>query len=252
MKRILLICLLTSIVLVLYGQNQMDEQGQKTGHWKVEYPNGLTRYEAEFVAGIPVGELIRYHKNGAVSARIQFTPQTERSYARLFYESGKPLAEGWFDKQLKDSVWTYYSEFDGSVRLREPYLAGLLEGTVQRYYPGGKVSEEVQWKQQRKEGPWKQYYENGIRRLAGNYKNDKLHGSYELYYSNDHIKIKGNYLENSSEGNWRFYNEAGEEIYAMEYINGVPADQEKYHQWIQDTLKKYVVISEPGSPQQNK
>jgi antitoxin component YwqK of YwqJK toxin-antitoxin module len=250
MMRLLLICLLAPAVLALHGQNQVDEQGLKTGHWKVDYPNGKTRYEADFVEGKPVGEMIRYHKNGAVSARMQFTPLSERSYARMYYKSGKPAAEGWFDKQLKDSVWTYYSERDGSVRLREPYLTGKLEGTVQSYYPGGEVSEEVQWKQQVKEGPWKQYYENGIRRLEAQYKNDLLHGNYELYYSNEHIKMRGSYLENRSEGTWFFYNEEGKEIYAMEYLNGMPVDQEKYLEWIRDTLQNYGVVNEPGALEQ--
>ena len=66
---------------------------------------------------------------------------------QLYYESGKAAAEGIYVNQVKDSVWTYYSEFDGSVRIRETYREGKLEGMSKHYYPGGEISEEVHWKQ---------------------------------------------------------------------------------------------------------
>ncbi len=250
MFRALPICLLLFGVLALQGQNLEDREGRKTGHWKVDYPNGKTLYEADFVEGRPVGEIVRYYENGAVKARMIFEPGGGRSQTRLFYRSGKPAAEGWYVKQVKDSVWTYYSEFDGSVRIREPYLDGKLEGVVRSYYPSGEISEEVEWKQNAKDGSWNQYYKNGAPRLSGHFKNGLLQGSYEVYFSNSTIKIRGSYLKNKSHGTWRYYNETGEEIYALEYQNGAPSDREKYELWIQDSLKKYIVVTEPESLQQ--
>lgn len=250
MFRALPICLLLFGVLALQGQNLVDGEGRKTGRWKVEYPNGKTLYEADFVEGRPVGEMVRYYENGGVRVRMIFEPGGDRSQARLFYKSGKPAAKGWYVKQEKDSVWTYYSEFDGSVRIREPYLEGKLDGVARSYYATGEISEEVEWKQNVKEGHWIQYYKNGVPRLSGQYKNGLLHGSYEVYYSNRTIKIRGTYLKNKSHGTWRFYDETGKEIYALEYLNGVPADLEKYESWIQDTLKKYKVVTKPESLQQ--
>ena len=232
--------------LVLRGQNQVDEEGRKTGHWKELYPSGRTLYEADFVEGRPVGEMIRYYENGVVRARMLFDAEDSRSHARLYYESGKPAADGLYVNQVKDSVWTYYSEFDGSVRIREKYQEGKLEGMSQSYYPGGEISEEVQWKQNEKDGTWKQYYVNGIPRISGHYEKGQLQGSYELYFSDGNIKIKGSYLNNRSHGTWLFYDESGTELFQMEYVNGTPADWEKYNNWIQDTLKKYEVISEPA------
>jgi antitoxin component YwqK of YwqJK toxin-antitoxin module len=235
------------LALSLQGQNLLDDEGRKTGHWKVEYPNGKILYEADFLEGQPVGVMVRYHDNGVVKARMIFDPGGKKSQARLFFKSGKPAAEGLYVNQVKDSVWTYYSEYDGSVRIRESYLDGKLEGVTRRYYPSGEISEEVEWKQNVKDGPWKQYYENGAPRLSGTYKNGLLQGLYEVYFSNKAIKIRGTYVENKSHGTWSFYNEKGEEIYSLEYINGVPADMEKYESWIQDTLMKYENVSEPDS-----
>lgn len=250
MNRILIAYLLVFGGLALQAQNLVDEEGRKTGQWKVEYPNGRTLYEADFVEGRPVGEMVRYHENSAVRARMFFESGSLRSYVYLFYFSGKPAAEGWYVDQSKDSVWTYYSEFDGSVRIREPYLDGKLHGLSISYYPDGRISQEVEWKQDVKEGAWKQYYKNGVPRLSGHFKNGLLQGTYEVYYPDRTIKIKGNYLLNKSNGTWYFYNERGEEIYALEYVNGAPADREKYELWIQDTLKNYEVITQPESLQQ--
>ena len=231
--------------LVLQGQNQVDDMGRKTGQWKELYPSGKTLYEADFVEGRPVGEMIRYYENGAVKARMLFEATGNRSHARLYYENGKKAADGLYKNQVKDSVWTYYSEFDGSVRIREEYQEGKREGMSQSYYPGGEISEEVQWKQNLKDGFWKQYYVNGIPRLSGHYEKGKLQGSYELYFSDGNIKIKGSYLNNRSHGTWLFYDENGKEIFQLEYVNGTPADWDKYNIWIQDTLNKYIPISEP-------
>jgi len=250
MIRALAICFLLLGVLTLQGQNQLDEEGRKTGHWKLEYPNGRTLYEADFVEGRPVGEMLRYYENGGLRARMLFEAEGERSYVYLFYNSGLPTAEGWYVGQVKDSVWTYYSEFDGSVRIRELYVDGKLNGATRLYYPDGGISEELEWKGNVKDGAWKQYYKNGVPRLSGQYKNGLLQGSYEVFFSDSSIKIRGAYLDNRSHGTWRFYDESGKEVYALDYVNGIPADMEKYELWVQDSLKKYEPITEPQFNQQ--
>ena len=246
MLRAIFISTLLCTGLVLQGQNQLDEQGRKTGHWKVEYPGGGTQYEADFVEGRPVGEMLRYYENGALRARMLFDAESPRSFVYLFYEDAKPAAEGIYMDQLKDSVWTYYSEHDASVRLREAYVMGKLHGTTRSYYPDGQVSEEVEWKENIKDGPWKQYFTNGTIRLSGRYEKGLLQGTYEVYYPDGTIEIRGDYLDNRSHGMWRFYDESGEEVYALEYENGSPADMEKYEMWIQDSLlKKFEQSTEP-------
>lgn len=233
-----------------WSQNQVDELGRKTGPWKVDYPNGRTLYEATFSEGRPVGEMIRYYDNGAVRARMTFDGQQDQSYARMFYVGGKPAAEGWYVEKKKDSVWTYYSELDGTVRIREPYEQGKLNGKVFSYYSSGLVSEEVSWEKHRKQGEWKQFYENGALRLKSAYQEDQLKGSYMVFYADGTLKISGEYLDNKSNGMWSYYDESGEEVYSLEYLAGRPVDLEKYEQWISDSLSKYEAITEPESIQE--
>ncbi len=243
----LLLLIIMSGTLVLQGQNLLDEQGRKTGPWKVEYPNGKTLYEAEFQRGKPVGEMVRYYESGSVRARMMFESQEAKSFTRLFYKNGKQAAEGWHVNKAKDSVWTYFSEFDGTVRIREPYQNGILNGMVRSYYSNGIVSEEVSWKQNTKNGLWKQYYQNGSMRLKSWYENDLLNGSYEVFFADSTIKVRGNYLDNLKNETWSFYDETGSEAYTIEYLLGRAVDQEKYQQLMQDSLKRFEMIAEPES-----
>lgn len=238
MKQFLTIMLILGGSLPLLGQNLLDEEGRKTGPWKVDYPDGNTRYTTTFVNGHPSGEMIRYYPDGSVQAKMDFSPDGTKSYTRL-YQFEKIVAEGWYIQQAKDSVWTYYSAIDRTVRIRESYSQGKLDGPVRNYYPEGGVSEEVLWKEGSREGSWQQYYTDGNIRLCGNYKNNLLEGDYKIYHSNEEVKIKGTYLEGLAEGLWYFFDEEGREIYALEYSRGQPADMEKYEAWVSDTLEKY-------------
>lgn len=246
MRKTLLCCLLLLGGFALWGQNLLDEQGRKIGHWKVDHPNGKTLYEAEFVEGLPVGEMIRYYKSGPIQARMMFDASGERSYTRMFYPNRKLAAEGWFVKQQKDSVWTYYSSSDGSVRIREPYKNGKLQGMVRFYYTNGKVSQEIEWENHKKQGLWKQYYPSGSLRLSAHYRNDQLYDSYLVYYANGKPEVRGEFLDSQSHGIWSYFDESGEELISLEFLNGIPVDREKYNQWMQETLEKYM---EPLAPE---
>ncbi len=245
MKHLIILITMISGMLAVNAQNQLDEQGRKTGPWKVEYPNGKTLYEGSFIEGKPVGEMVRYYDTGRIRAKMYFDPQLDRSSAELFYKGGKKAAEGIYTGQEKDSVWTYYSEFDGTLRMRESYASGKLHGKAFRYYPSGEVSEEVNWNMNKRDGPWIQYFEGGGIRLKGNYQDNMLSGSYEVYFTDKVLMMKGSYVNDLSEGTWTYYNENEEEIYTLDYKNGFPVDQEKYMKIMQDTLLRYDSIETP-------
>jgi len=250
MRFLIITCILLASAQTVSAQNQLDEQGRKSGRWKVDHPNGRTLYEADFFEGRPVGEMIRYYENGVIRARMMFDSTGIRSYARMFFENGDEAAHGWYVNQRKDSVWTYFSPVDGSIRIREPYKDGQLHGIVRKYYSNGRVSEEVEWIEDQKQGSWKQYYPSGAPRLSAFYADDVLNGSYKVYFSNGKLEISGELLNGRSHGTWIYFDEKGEELMSMEFVHGIPVDREKYEQWISDTVAKYQVPREP-EPFQN-
>ena len=245
MKQLLILITIFAGLVSLNGQNQLDEQGRKTGPWKAEYPNGKTLYEGSFLEGKPVGLMIRYYDSGAVRAKMNFDAGGGRSYAELYYKGGKKAAEGIYVGQDKDSVWTYYSEFDGAVRMRETYAGGKLHGASFRFYPSGEVSEEVHWDMNSREGPWIQYFEGGGIRLKSAYQNNLLNGSYEVYFTDKVLLMSGTYVDDRSDGTWSYFDENGELLYTLEYKNGRPVDEEKYMRLMQDTLLNYDTIEAP-------
>lgn len=245
MKAIVILTILCSGLVNISAQNQLDEQGRKTGPWKVEYDNGKTLYEGEFREGKPVGLMLRYYDSGALRARMTFDPDGERSYAEMFYKNGKKAAEGRYIKQDKDSVWTYYSQHEENIRMREAYISGKLDGISYRYYPSGQVSEEVSWVGNSREGSWKQYFEDGSLRLHGLYQNNMLNGPYLVYYGNGKLMMEGKLVDDLSEGTWSYYTEEGELQYTLDYLKGRPLDTEKYIQLMQDTLVNYDSIKAP-------
>ena len=245
----ILVALLSVWNLSVSGQNQLDDRGRKTGPWKGTYPNGRTMYEGTFKEGKPVGEMVRYHTNGSVSARMNYEESGNRCYAIMFYKNRKKAAEGWFDGKQKDSVWIYYSEHDGSERLKEPYQQGKVHGNVKSLYPSGQVAEEVQWKEGAKEGPWYQYYPDGALRLSSGYSKDLMNGEYRVYYPDSTLKVSGIFQENLSHGLWTYFDEDGEEMYSFEFENGIPKDRDGYMKAMGDSTGVFEIGGEPeGAP----
>jgi len=250
MRRTIILLLAVMVTITIHGQNRLDEQGRKTGPWKGETSDGKVLYEGTFQEGKPVGLMVRYYESGAVQARMMFDPGGECSRAKLFYKNGKQAAEGLYVQKAKDSVWIYYSEFDGTVRIRETYSAGKLHGKTIRYYPSGDVSEEVTWDQDSREGPWNQYFEDGTVRLKGHYSNNMLNGPYEVYFGDGTLIMSGVYLNDESNGSWSYFDETGNLLYTLEYKNGKPVDQEKYLKLLQEHLLPLDTIPVPQPFQQ--
>lgn len=222
----------------LWAQNLLDEQGRKTGPWKVDYPNGKTQYRGEFREGRPVGLLTRYYPKGFVQARIHFRSEEVR-YVRLYNEGGKLAAEGLYQGRQKDSVWTYYSGRDTTlVLMRESYSMGSLNGPVMRYYDSGAISEQVNWQNNLRDGAWLQYYEDGKMRLQANYHQGLLNGPYKVWYRNEIPMMEGQMKNDLSEGRWKYFDEEGALQFTIDYVAGIPADRELYRQMMEEHMAR--------------
>lgn len=246
-KLLVLFCI---VPLTLSGQNLTDEQGYKTGPWKVNYPNGKLRYEATFDQGLPVGLMKRYNDKGELMAEMNFIPNTTRCYAK-HYGGGKLLkAKGLYINQKKDSVWTYYRS-NKTISLTESYKDGLLSGPVISYYPGGSISQEYIYLNGKKHGQWKQLFEDGKIMQRCNYTNDMLNGHYEAYYPEGQLEVEGGYIRNKLDGDWNYYTEEGELKQVLKYRMGEiqnPEDlQENYDKFIKHVEDNIGNIPDPDN-----
>lgn len=220
------------------AQNLTDKQGRKTGHWLVTWPNGNKQYEAEFAEGNPVGLMKRYDQEGRLTAEMLFAEKGRRCDAILYYPEGKKAAEGIFINKDKDSVWNYYAEDDGAIRIRESWKKGVMDGTVISYYPNGQISEITEWISGVKEGKWEQFFDNGEKKLSGTYVAGLRNGPYTAYFPDGKIELEGQYLNDLFHASWKYYDENGEVILTLEYDRGKILNKDELVGKDEELLKK--------------
>lgn len=239
MRITVVFCLLLMTFMPGYGQdlkkyhqamNQTDPQGRKQGPWKKLYSNGSPQYEGVFVNDRPVGLFRRYYEDGKVSALLEYRANSNRVYARIYYENETLAGEGVYVGEKKDSLWKYYSFYGGNLTQEESYMNGLKQGVSRKYYPSGTVSEITTWKDGRKDGTWERYYENGTPMLVSSYQYDRIDGPYVMYYPDGTMQLKGSFIKNLREGRWEYFDEQGKSQAVIQFENGNPLNAAELNQ----------------------
>lgn len=235
--KILISTFLLFITLSIHAQNITDNKGLKQGPWETKYPNGSMRYKGVFKDGKPVGEFKRFYESGSTRIVQQFY-KNDISYAKVFYENGTLAAEGKYIGEKKDSVWRYYSFYEKVLRMTETYKNGVLEGPTCRYHNNGKVSEELIYANNRKNGTWKQFSLDGKLSLQAIYVNNERVGIFTTYYPNGMIEINGRIEHGLAEGAWRYYDENGKEKSVINYSKGIADTQLELDKQQQEFMMK--------------
>ena len=232
--------------------NQFDRNHRKTGYWQSHYDNGRLRYKGYFEDDKPVGKMIKYYPGGLIQAIMIFEKKEDVSRVKLFSENGKIIAEGKYAGKLKDSVWNYYSSFDGKLTLRETFLNGRRNGPSSRFYSNGTPSEIKEWENDTEQGKWEQYYESGHLRLKCSYHQGNRNGSFQSFYPGGKLSISGEYKNGLMNGIWTYYQENGDKDYEAEYINGKMLPNEAYDKKTEEFSRKILEIvrdfPEPDHP----
>ena len=218
--------------------NKVDENGLKHGFWKKYYPNGNLFYSGFFKDDKPVGTLKRYYESGRLKAIMNFDSTGTYAETKLYYEDGKLAAEGYYYNSLKDSLWKYYSYYEGTIISDEIYKKGLKNGISHKYYPNGNITEKTEWKDNIKNGVWEQYYENNSLRLKGSYNRGKLSDDFIVYSPDGSIQIKGHYLEGKRHGKWIFYDDKDNVNFEVNFIYGKVEDEEALTRKQQEYFQK--------------
>lgn len=99
---------------------------------------------------------------------------------------------------------------------------GLKQGKYFKY-ENGRIKEEGQYKDSKKDGKWTYYVIEQNRCLLQkeeNYKDGQLHGEYKEFYLYGGIKIEAQYKEGKLEGNYKSYWEHGQLKEKGQYKDG--------------------------------
>ena len=216
MKKVLffiLSFLVLSPVIQAQSVNRTDKNGLKQGPWEKKYSNGAIRYRGQFRNDTAFGEFRYFYPTGAIKSILNYQKKGTAAVVHSFYLNGKPMADGKFVHQKKDSVWNYYSEVDGKRVASETYQAGVKEGPSIIYYrESGKIFEWTTYHLGHKWGVWKKYFPDGHLSQEGFYVNDTLNGNFHVFFVGGKLQIQGAYKKGLQNGPWVFYDSTGKVI----------------------------------------
>lgn len=230
MSRSILLFLLIFTGLVSEAQDTLnitDTKGLKQGPWRKLDKNNQKIYEGQFRDGVPCGEFRYYYPDGRLKTISVFSDGGKVSRTVSYSSNGRKIAEGKYVNEKKDSIWRYFSDFDGILLSEDCYSAGLKNGLSKTFYPNGKLSEQLTYKSGKKEGDCLQYFEDGKLKLKGYYLNDEKEGLITAYYPNGQPSFSGKYQFGHKEGTWLFYDEKGKVTKMLNYAGGILVKEPK-------------------------
>ena len=199
--------------------NRTDNQGKKTGYWISRDPSGKKIYEGTFHNGRPVGRFLRFHANGKIRVEMNYMPDGIAVKARLFDPEGRLRAEGIYRNQVKDSLWSFYSEKNIPV-YRIKYANGLVNGEALRFDANGALIEQTQWIKNKLVGLQIIYYPDNKPQAKINYQEGKIDGTYQLLYPDGKTEVDGSYYSDLKTGKWVYYKPNGQPDYILNYNKG--------------------------------
>jgi len=199
--------------------NRTDNQGKKTGYWISYDPAGLKIYEGFFREGRPVGRFLRFHSNGKIRAEMNYLPDGIRVETRLFDPEGRMRAQGTYLNQLKEGIWSFYSERKNPV-YRIHYSNGKVHGEALRYDANGALIEQTRWINNTISGLQIIFYPDNKPQAKINYRAGVIDGPYELLFPDGKTEVQGVYAAGLKTGKWVYYQPDGQTDYILNYQNG--------------------------------
>ncbi len=149
--------------------NKTDDQGRRTGYWKVtgaianrgEYaPNALVE-EGTYDSGMKVGIWKLYFPNGVLHNRLTYVENRPNGYAIMYHENGKIYEEGlWKYNRWVGNYKLYYD--NGNVQHEFNFNAnGKREGKQVYWNEDGVKIIEGNWAEGHEDGVLKEWYDDG-------------------------------------------------------------------------------------------
>ena len=189
--------------------NKLDDKGNKNGLWKGVYQDTKNpKYEGTFEHGKEVGIFTFFDntRTKIIIATREFNPKDNSAYTIFYDQLKNKVSEGKVVNKLYEGQWKYYHKASKTIMTIENYSKGNLEGLRSVFYTSGKIAEEMNYKNNQKNGPYKRYTESGIIIEESNYKNDQFNGlAIFRDPDNGNIVSKGKFINGKKSGIWQFF-----------------------------------------------
>ena len=189
--------------------NKLDDKGNKNGLWKGVYQDTKNpKYEGTFEHGKEVGIFTFFDntRTKIIIATREFNPKDNSAYTIFYDQLKNKVSEGKVVNKLYEGQWKYYHKASKTIMTIENYSKGNLEGLRSVFYTNGKIAEEMNYKNNQKNGPYKRYTESGIIIEESNYKNDQFDNFATFRDPDDgNIVSKGKFINGKKSGIWQFF-----------------------------------------------
>jgi antitoxin component YwqK of YwqJK toxin-antitoxin module len=188
--------------------NKLDEKGRKHGIWKGFYEvSKRPRYEGTFEHGKESGVFNFYDDTKAKSliATREFDPKDQAAYTTFYDQKGNKVSEGKVVNKVFDGQWIYYHLASKNTMTTENYSKGKLEGLRTVFYINGQIAEEINYKDNLKNGFYKKYTEKGMLLEESTFKNDLYSGLAIFSDSKGDMVSKGHFVNGKKAGIWQFF-----------------------------------------------
>jgi len=236
--------LFLALPLVLFGQpdadtsnwpdgqpgadfNVTDASGLKQGRWIRVYPDGQLYYSGAFSDGKPVGHFTFFRENGRVLSEVEHLEGSDKAKAILYREDGTPSHRGQYRTVKVEGEWTQHKtgtwealDKQGRIRIKENYLADVLNGANQSFHPNGNLLEEGQYLEGKKSGVWVSFDREGGLRTEEMWREGERHGEAVVMQEGGVPLSKGNYDLGMPTGEWTLFNPDGKTRSILTYKGG--------------------------------
>ena len=208
--------------------NQTDLQGRKQGAWLKFDKDGFRIYEGQFKDDIPYGKFTYFHQNSKIRTISIFSDEGTVTHTTSWFPNGNLMAKGKYVHRKRDSLWQYFSEYDGTLVSEEFYQDGKKEGLEKIFYPGKGEAEIISWNEGIREGTWKQFYDDGVLKLVCTYKNGEREGPIKIFFVTGKILTTGHYKKGHQDSTWTYYDDTGKLILKEYYDEGILLKKEEF------------------------
>ena len=208
--------------------NQVDEQGRKQGSWCKYDKEGFRIYEGQFRDDIPFRKFTYYYRNGKIRTISMSSENGGVAHTSSWFPNGKLMAKGKYLNQQRDSLWQFFSEYDGALVSEEFYVDGKKHGVEKIFYPGKGVAEIIPWITGVREGKWEQFYDDGAPKLTGAYKNNEKDGPLRTFFVTGKLLVSGFYTNGHQDSTWTYYDDKGKVTLKEYYDDGILLKSEEF------------------------
>lgn len=140
---------------------------------------------------------------------------------QIFYNAFgvERIVIGYNPVEVKNGLHKYFHE-NGKLSQEVNYKDDIKHGSFKVYDENGNLKAEGNFKEGVQEGYWK-FYEDGNLYQDGLYKNDEQHGVWKIYYKNGQIEEECNWNNGNRDGILKQYSKNGELMREVNFKNGV-------------------------------